>query len=202
MPTIEGDIFIPDGYYEVAFHHQVASGTRPAVCTFGLHYTGSDFPTDIVDVQNAWANRLVPSMADSWAYDGFTARNQIGAVYTNTFIVTGGTAHSAATPNVAFLMRKLTGQPGRFSRGRLYMPGVSEQDVDATGVVAGSKLTELTTNLASFKADLLAANFSPVILHRDFSTDGGVTFTHRDPTAITTLVFDDLAATQRRRLRK
>lgn len=202
MPTIEGDIFIPDGYYECAFTHSLAGSLRKAVCTLGVHYSGSDFGADSNELADGWATTFVPSMADAWTYTLFTMRNQIGTVKTRVETSAGGTAHSATTPNVTFLLHKDTGLPGRFNRGRLFLPGVSEQDVDAVGTVAGSKITELELARGNFETVLTTFHFSPVILHRDFSTDGGVTFTHRDPTTIVGLRFDALAATQRRRMRR
>lgn len=202
MPTIEGDIFIPEGFFEVAFTHALTGSLRRAVCTLGVQYTGSDFGAESNELLDGWATTFVASMADVWTYVEGKMRNQIGTVKTRAETTVGGTSHTPTSPNVTFLLHKDTGLPGRFNRGRLYLPGVSEQDVDAVGTVAGSKITELELARGNFETIMTANHFTPVILHRDFSTDGGVTFTHRDPTTIVGMRFDPLAATQRRRMRR
>lgn len=204
MPVdrVEGPLFIPDGYYEVSLHMQATGSLREAVCTQGVEYTGSSFDVDANDMLDAWADDVMLSVSDNWTYFAGRMRNQIGTVKDRAETTGGGTSHSPATPNVSFLILKNTGQPGRFNRGRMYLPGVSEQDVDGLGVVVGSKLTELVTNIGAWYTRMAADHFTPVILHRDVSIDGGVTFTHRDPTPQTSFDVSALAATQRRRMRR
>jgi hypothetical protein len=183
---------IPANYYEAAFEHSLAGSTRPAVCTIGLHYTGGAFSTDIGFVALAWAQHVMLSVQDSWTFTDFRARDALGSVANLAQAVTGGTSHTGTTPNVAFLMKKLTGLGGRANHGRLYLPGVSEQDVDVDGTVAGSKLTELTTNFGAFATDCAAKSFFLVILHNGTAA----------PTPMTQFLWEGTAATQRRRLRK
>lgn len=184
-------LVIPAGYCEVAFHHKPVGSLREAVCTLGLGYGGTDLATDAIAVQNAWANRVTPSMADNWKYTQFTARIQAGTVYDASFLVGGTTSHPPTTPNVAFLIKKVTGAPGRKNRGRMYLPGVSEQDVDSLGVVVGSKITEIDAGLVQFQADILTAGFQLALLHNDATP----------VTGINSLKTQALCATQRRRLR-
>lgn len=202
MPTIEGPLNIPANYYEAAFVHGLTGSLRQAVVTLGLHYSGSTFTTDANNLIDNWSTNMVTSMADVWTYEKGTMRNAIGTVIDRAEGVVGGTAHTPATPNVTFLLIKSTGQPGRFNRGRMYLPGVSEQDVDAVGNVAGSKITELANNVALFQTAMGVYHFEPYILHRDRSTDGGVTFTSMAPTLVTGISVALMAATQRRRMRR
>lgn len=183
---------IPAGYYEASFTHQISTSLRTAVCTHGFIYTGSDFNGNAGGLRLAWESNMMPSMSDSWKFIGFRLRDAAGTVYERTLSVSGGTAHTPATPQVSFLLKKQTLLAGRKYRGRMYVPGVSEQDVDALGVVVGSKITELEAAFAGFIAAAATNEFEPVILHN------GVTA----PTLVSDYVWETLCATQRRRLRK
>jgi hypothetical protein len=189
-------LYIPATYYEVAFTHTLQGSIHPAVCTLGLFYFGTDFDNDSNGADAAWLADIMPSMADVWACTEISWRVQAGTVKQVFPSTQGGTAHTATTPNVTFLLRKSTGVPGRKNRGRIYLPGVSEQDVDATGVVVGSKITEINTGLGALVGDLAAANFTPYLLHNITVADPTPA-----PTLISTITCEPLAATQRRRMR-
>jgi len=183
---------IPAGYYEFAHTHRVSTSLRTAVCTIGMQYFGSDYATDVAVAADAWGTTIVDSMADVWAYTRFTSRDATGVITDLSMGVSGGTAHTAATPNVAFLFKKTTSLGGRKQRGRMYLPGVSEQDVDEMGIVVESKLTELASNMGSWIAAVEAAHFGPTLLHNGTTA----------PTSLSGIVIESLAATQRRRMRK
>lgn len=190
---------IPAGYFELAFHHHASGSTRDAVCTLGVHYTGADIVTDFNTVATAWGTTMVAEMADAWTYDFATIRDQLGHVATHAAGVAGGTAHSAATVNTAFLFKKTTGLGGRKNHGRMYLPGVSEQDVDVLGIVAGSKITALTTAFGNFISALIGAHMSVQLLHNGPTADPSL---GPAPTTVTDMTVEDTAATQRRRMRK
>lgn len=183
---------IPATYYEAAFTHEQAGLLRPAVVTMGLHYLGSDITTDFNTIATRWGGSVVASMADTWVYVEARIRDAVGNVITLAENVAGGTAHTPATPNVAFLVRKITALGGRKQHGRMYLPGVSEQDVDNVGTVIASKITEITSNINGFLATASAANFFWTLLHNGTTA----------PTPITSYQVETTAATQRRRMRK
>lgn len=184
---------IPNGWYEASMEHHLTGSLRPAIVTLGLGYLGGTLEDDAQEIADLWAVTLVQSMADVWSYTNFKLRDADGTIYERAESTGGATAHTAATPNVAFLFHKQTGNGGRAERGRWYLPGVSEQDVDAVGVVVGSKLTELAANLGNYLDGLTTNHFAPFLLHND---------PLRPPSAITQIAISPLAATQRRRMRK
>lgn len=186
-------LVIPADYFECAMTHQLDGSLRPAVCTIGVWYVGADLNGDFAELADIWALTLVQSMADVWTYTNFTARDATGTVYVRGESTEGGTAHTPATSNTAFLIRKRTLFGGRANQGRWYVPGVSEQDVDGAGVLAGSKITELEANIENWVVGCVSHNFFPVILH---NTNTII------PTAIDTFHVESLVATQRRRMRK
>lgn len=186
-------LVIPNGWYEASMEHHLTGSLRPAIVTLGVGYLGGTLEDDAQELADSWAVTLVQSMADVWAYTNFKLRDADGVVYERSEATAGGTAHTATTPNVSFLFHKQTGSGGRAQRGRWYLPGVSEQDVDAVGVVAGSKLTELAANLTNYLAALSSNSWAPFILHTNPALA---------PSAITQFTVANLAATQRRRMRK
>lgn len=197
--NMEGDampLFIPAGYYEVAYEMSLQGSTHTSVCTQGLQYTGADFPTDVPAVATAWADNMMNPMADVWSFTGCRVRDASGTVFDEPQSTQGATAHTPTTPNVTFLLKKVTGLGGRKNRGRMYYPGCSEQDVDGVGTVIGSKITEINGQIGGWIGALALANFSPVILHNVTATDPTPA-----PTLMSTMFTETLAATQRRRMR-
>lgn len=111
---------------------------------------------------------------------------------TGANLVGGGTA--AASPNVAFLVRKNTSSGGRAGRGRNYWPGVPEAAVSEAGVVPSNIAAAMDGDLAALLASLLASDIPMVLLH-----EVGAPLVN--PSTVTSYVLDNKVATQRRRLR-
>jgi len=98
----------------------------------------------------------------------------------------------AVPPNTSALVGKVTGLGGRQGRGRMFWPGVSEEDVTTSGVLSSAKVLALQTACDTF-LDSLETNLVPmVILHGNSLT----------PTPVTKLSVSGVVATQRRRLRR
>jgi len=114
------------------------------------------------------------------------------SIEATTAAVTGTFSGTQMTPNVAYLLRKVTASGGRRNRGRMYLPGVNEGNVDGTGAVDGTAIGKLNTAGSDFITDTGAADIGLFILH----SDGGT------PTEITSFVASPKVATQRRRLRR
>jgi hypothetical protein len=113
-----------------------------------------------------------------------------------------GTQTPAVVPqNTAYLIRKRTDLAGRRGRGRMYVPGVSEADSGATGMVLASAVTAWQTAFNNWFNDLTVTVgnrfYPPAVLHR--SEGIGV---EPLPTLVTSFVVDSRVATQRRRLRR
>lgn len=99
---------------------------------------------------------------------------------------------------VCVLVRKNTGQPGRKNRGRMYLPGISEDGVDPLGTVIEGYRNGWQSVITSFFSATLAADFIPVIFHNIDSLPAGP---DDGPTDITSLTVEPRVATQRRRNR-
>jgi len=155
----------PANYFQASFHHQATGSLKEAVCTFAFAYTGPNIYTAGGAISNAWNTAVMSSVGDVWKYIRFVLRTNEGAIQEIVKTDFGRTAHTPMPANIAFLIRKNSGQPGRRGRGRMFLPGVSEQDADQNGVVVGSKITELNANLATFYTAVTDADCDPCILH-------------------------------------
>lgn len=101
---------------------------------------------------------------------------------------------AGATPNVAWLVRKVTGFGGRTGRGRMYIPGVPEAQVLTNGAVAPTYAGLFSAELEEWRLGMASAGLIPSLLHAPGSP---IT----TPMPITEFVVDSRVATQRRRLR-
>lgn len=190
-------VTIPTGYYLMVAKWTLSGSLRTAVSTIGLNYTGADFGADAVAQADAFSTHMNQPVNDSWKLEEISYHDAVGQVLAVGPYGQGGASHPPATPNVAFLLRKRTGAGGRANRGRMYMPGVSEQDVDGVGKVVPSKLTEWANALQAWGIERNTLHFRPYVLHSPNKL--GIT---PPPTLITIIGCDDVVATQRRRLRK
>ena len=106
--------------------------------------------------------------------------------------ITGSGSDPSTSPNVAYLVRKQSASGGRKNRGRFYLPGVSEDSIDQQGIIDGAALADQQDRADAFLLAAAVEDLPLEILH----TGPGA------PTIITSLTFDAVIATQRRRLRR
>lgn len=189
---------IPPNYYEMAFHHELGGSLHEAVCTMGFHYTGADVDGDLPKVQQGW-EALMVEVQQSWSFTSWTARVQ-GGTYRDFILIPpkqGSGTDAACTSLTAFLLQKTTAVPGRRGRGRLFLPGVGENDVNAQGILTGTKLGKLQTALNSATADWAAGHWGLVLLHN--IPKGGVPG-DAFPTPLNGIYFSAQVGTQKNRM--
>ncbi len=106
----------------------------------------------------------------------------------------------AVPQNTAALVKKLSALAGRRNRGRFYMPGISEADIDSVGTITPSLVAGINGLLATWLANIetvaAGAFFGMFILHSSGLTATG------PPTKVNQLLLDPRVATQRTRLRR
>jgi hypothetical protein len=184
---------IPTGYFQIAFYHSLSNSQRVAVCTIGAQYIGTDFANEVIEMANVWGSAVMPQLSSGVVYNRCTVSNDIGVVEDMSVNFAGGITEAAAPWQVAYLIKKVTSFPGRFNRGRMYLPGVDETKIDNAGRIDAAKVTTLAQAMVSLGVGMGQASFNPQLLHNSPPD--------RAPTSITALNVDPFVATQRRRLR-
>jgi hypothetical protein len=107
----------------------------------------------------------------------------------------GGDGGVADPPNIALLVRKVTGVGGRSGRGRMFVPGWAGTAFDSSGDFNPARIGPLNLKFEALRAGLVALGLVPVLLHSAGSPIAA-------PMPITALQVAPRGATQRRRLRR
>lgn len=184
---------IPPGYWMAAhqFDCPAPGGTRRSVITMG--HQGPLIQENVAAVALSFAEEVWENMGSA----SYTYRGCVG--YTedtsNEAVVSlpGTLSAQPATPQVALLVRKVTGARGRENRGRNYYPGmVYESDVDAAGLINNAQAAGFQGFFNAWYTALNTLECEPYILHTELS----------DPTPVLSFEVDRVVATQRRRVRK
>lgn len=192
MPT-------PVGYASVLHSFSGLSLPLGAAVTYGVDITvfAGDPISLAQDLHDFWTTRFMPFMPTSSSIDSTLVKfgpDATGPSAEYTDVNGGGSAGVPASPNVAYLIHKNTSLGGRAGRGRLYLPGVTEANVDGAGVVLPAGRTAIQTAATAFLGDLTSNNTDMVLLH-------GPGAPISSPTNVSSLSVDSRVATQRRRLR-
>jgi hypothetical protein len=189
---------IPAGHVQMVFRHTLVGDLEEMVTTCGA-YIGIPTQADVNAISQSWSDNIVSLMNTDYDYIGVRVlHGQDGADPTlwesETGAKNGDAAGLCLPQNCAILIRKLPVVAARRNRGRMFIPGVPEGDVDNKGVVNLSDRTAWTAGALAFQADVAALDAAGQleVFH------SGPPFA---PAAVGALVCDTRIATQRRRLR-
>lgn len=184
-------LIIPPGFAQVTLEFSALSpsGSKPCT-TFGVNAAPSD---DLNDAVYAWWHEGYRGRMDnSTSLLRIVSRSDVG-FYDTPVGEAGTVAGGAAVPNVSPLIRKVTGQAGRDKRGRMYWPHVlGVGNVEENGLLGSVTLADLQ-GIADDLSTAMGVFGDGLVLFHNASSD---------PTIVTSLQVQPLAATQRRRLRK
>lgn len=184
-------LIIPSGYFEVSFH---MSGPRDHVnvCTSGFQYIGATFETDAALLSQYWMQALGGEMSNQYIHFLTRFRVAAGTLYEVSESTAGSKTGAALPPNNTWLVTKITGNPGRRNKGRLFLPPPLEGDVDPAGTISSGIVSDMQDALDAFLAASATADWLPVILHNS---------TPSTPANVDSWRAESTIATQRRRLR-
>lgn len=191
--------FIPVDFALIEVELTIPGDAGPAFLTFGVGpvtaFNAQEVAVIVADALNN-ADSIRNTMHTSTIQTKVTARRRIsasavaiGELDVNVPGVQGG---DAISPQVALLVSKTSGLAGRQNRGRMYIPGQSETNVDGAGVVLPTFRTTAQNAVDVLLGDLDTLETPMVILHVDPADT---------PTPVTALTVRNKVATQRRRLR-
>lgn len=189
---------------QVAISGTVVGSTRPWSIVQHVIDAGGAVP-DPEDQARLWVDafcsEIMPvisaavTAATATFVDLRTADGASGPVTGSTLPEVGGGSGNALAPNTAILV-KLQTAGGRSTRsGRMYLPGVDEDQVTANGEMTSGYQGDVQSAVNDFWTALTAADIIPVVNSK--SSTGTYS-----PNTITAMTVPALLATQRRRLRK
>lgn len=201
-------LIIPPGFLHAVYELRLSGDPELIVVTCGHEIdsgSGASGAQSADDLFLAFASNLMPSMSNEYTLEAVTSYvGQDGGpplvVGSSASAVVGGSADLVLPQNCAYLVRKRTDAAGRRGRGRMYIPGVDESNVDERGNILPAHVAAWQTAFNNWLDDLTTAVgarlYPPVVLHR--SEGIGV---EPPPTPVTSFVVESIIATQRRRLR-
>lgn len=188
-------MIIPVGFAQVNYVFTGAAAPRGAQVTLGvLAPGGMSAQTLVNNCATDFEVNILPELTQDVTLATVMAKlgpNDVGPTAEASVGVAGAGGTQTTSPNVAYLVRKVTGVGGRANRGRWYLPGVNEADVLWDGTIVAARVSSLQAAHDAFFTALGVTGNDPVILHNSIAT----------PTAMTGFQADSLAATQRDRLR-
>lgn len=190
-------MIIPVGYAQINHFFVADAAPRGAQVVYGVDNTGSSLSAAAVAsaAHDAFVATCLTLMTNEIQIGSTKAKlgpNATGLEAVFTDIVNGTRAQPNVTPQVTLLAQKNTALGGRKQRGRMFLPGAAEEDVNAAGLVSTAALGSWNTTLTDFLAALVTNAIPMVLLHTDATA----------PSPVTSMVLSELASTQRRRLRK
>lgn len=186
--------YIPGGYAHIAHPMFLENDPEAMYCTYGVKI-GSVDQAVINDLDAAFKDSLKPIISSAYTL-GAAILTTLTVQVISALTDEAGEDNPACLPsNCAGLFKKNTGFIGRANRGRIYLPGVSEGNVDPTGRLTDSQWGVMTSSAEDWLGAVQAATDvdDMVVLH---GTEGlGA------PSPVTSLTVDRYIATQRRRMR-
>jgi hypothetical protein len=185
--------FIPPGFAEVTMQFAIGGGDHYSYCVFGVENIANLGPEYIADNVGINMNEsLLTLLCDSTTLREIRVVTGEDLFHVSTINESGDIVSPQATPQVAYLLKKVTNVIGKKNRGRMYLPGVQETMVGNTGFVDGTRAADLTVAGNFFLAKQLADDIPMYLLHSN-PADA--------PNFVDRLECDTKVATQRRRLR-
>lgn len=193
---------IPVGYGQATAIANATGDPEPMVCTMGFQV---DDPVTVGQTaMDNFATAFLTALRNrtislyTWSRVDFVVGKTTGdTAFTSTVGAGNGALTGAGLPqNCAWLVRKRSPLVGRKNRGRMYVPGVRETNVNEVGIIENTEVAGAQTAWNTFQANIEGdPNFVGLaILH----SLGDATL----PTPISALEVDNVIATQRRRMRR
>lgn len=192
---------IPAGHADVSVQLRLAGLNRPSFITFGMStpFTEPDLLAEFVAAKVNNTSSLKAILSSSASIADVTVRLSLDGgepLVGSATVNSPGIGNTASPPpNVAVLVHKRTARGGRRGRGRIFLPWcVHESNIDAAGILNTDGITFTQTAMNAMLTGLADEGNAMVLLHSTGATTPG------DPNEVTSLVVQNLVASQRRRL--
>lgn len=191
---------IPPGFAECWCRFDLPGDAEPMYVAIGLDLASGETPS--VSTANAfdaiWQSNLDNRISSAYSIGpGYTLWGQDGGDIRTDSSNTPEQGDQAGAPlpnNCAVLIKKLTASGGRRNRGRMFVPGIPEGDVDSVGTISGTPLSAWQSIADDLWSTFVAHSaVDNVVLFHDSAP--------HTPTVVTDLQVATRIATQRRRMR-
>jgi hypothetical protein len=196
---------VPAGHTELIFRHRVDGDNEEMLCTIGVSGDGGVGAgygqAQNNDLADAWAANVMPLLTDQIRFVGLTGRSgpeTASVVWETQRDVPGTYAGACIPPNCALLIQKRTQLGGKRFRGRMYIPGAPEVQIQANGNLDPVYLAQVVQQMNQLYVALAGVNLvgELALFHKTTPLQDAI-----PPTQITSLTVAGKIATQRRRLR-
>lgn len=192
---------IPTGYAQINLKFGGTALDGGGECTQALKLSDTDTDPGVI------ANSVITALTglDMW---GWTANevsldsvlvkfgpNETGPSAEVASSLSGTYSAGGVTPSTCYLIHKNTTLGGHAGKGRLYWPGVPEDEYENDGLINGASLAPLQVDVSTLFTVLNGIGDGLCLLHGDDSPIS-------TPTLLTSYTVDPKIATQRRRLRR
>ena len=193
-------MLIPEGFAQINILMGGVALPTGAQVTFGVDHTGDAGNPDAVatEIATRWELDVMPILSQDVELQEVRVKfgpNDVGPIGQFAGTAVGGLNSAAIEPNSTILVRKLTAFGGRTGRGRMYVPGLGDLQVDSAGNILSSPLSIAQAAFTDLLTSLDAGGLPMFLLHDE---DSPVS----TPLEVTSLSVDTKIATQRRRLRR
>ncbi len=200
-------LVIPPGYAHVIHSMTLVGDPEPMAVTYAVELSTAgeaDPQGTVLALHDNFGSQIMDMVANVYTLNQTEMRwVQTGGTEVLTALQVsnwpGLSAGNALPQNSAFLLLKRSALLGRRFRGRMYVPGVDEINVDAKGAFVTSVYGTLNTIVGGFFVGLNAlagVEFMVILLSTSLLSPTPA------PTQVTSLYLDKVIATQRTRLRR
>lgn len=192
-------VIIPPSFGIVAHEHTLQAGgdpSPPSIVTYAINVGIGGGQAALDTCVEYWGSVVEGVMSTDAVVRRSTLKqgpNETGPTFENFTVLDGGVTGASVMPQVAGLVRKLTGLGGRANRGRFYLPHLSSTTISSSGQIGGAALGDYQEVMETWLTGLESEGITVYILHSDPGAS--------DPTEVTSVAFQQQVATQRRRNR-
>lgn len=201
------ELYVPEDHAIGRARFSLSGDPQEMVWTIGLKdefAMGADALAEHLDQAITGTDSFVTATTDlfsGWSYLGTSVSLMTATGFASgefSHVVVGSQSGETPPVNVAILVKKNTSMGGRFNRGRMYLPpySMAEGSISKLGVLDPTQKADLQDRCDAFYGILEAdVDVDMRLLHYPRTADPTP-----DPTPLTSLIVDNIVATQRRRL--
>jgi len=154
--------------YQTSVHY--SSGSGPAVNTLAVV---ADTVAGMTDAQlvadglhGAWKSKLMPQICSYYQLDHVEVASPAGSVSSTIAPSSGGNTGTPNATNACYLVKK---QVAAGRRGRLFLPGVSENALQPDGSIKSSSYNSVQSAVSALYTELVAIGLQPILIRADGS---------------------------------